>query len=411
MWGCVQRFLFSVALCCLFSACSSFVHAQPSTDSLNAERVVALARARAPQVRIAESRVLEARGRLASSRALSTENPTIEGVAARSDRFERRTQWELSVPIGIGLGWAGRTGVARAELERDQQLVADARRGAVGAALAAYYGVLHASRLVDLARVRLSVAADLRRSAFERHQAGDAPRLETLLTEMEEVRAESQLLAERELLARERIRLAATLGLPSGEQLLIAGDLEDRALIERTLASAGPERRADVAAADREVRAAKAARNLARGDLLPGLALRLNYGHEEGGPLVQRGLAVTVPLFQYGQESRSLARAREGRAQADLERIENAATAELEGLERIVQLSASAADSLSSRAMPRVAESEDMVRESYRAGKIDLPSLLLVRRDLLDTRREYLDRLLDAALAGIDLAVAKGHFQ
>ena len=52
-----------------------------------------------------------------------------------------------------------------------------------------------------------------------------------------------------------------------------------------------------------------------------------------------------------------------------------------------------------------------MVRESYRAGKMDLPALLLVRRDLLETRREYLDRLLDAALAGIDLAVARGHFQ
>ena len=368
---------------------------------------MALARARAPQVRIAESRVLEARGRIASSRAFGTENPTIEGVAARSDRFERRTQWELNVPIGIGLGWAGRTGVARAELEREQQLVADARRGAVGAALAAYYGVLHASRLIDLARVRLSVAADLRRSASDRHQAGDAPRLEMLLTEMEEVRAESQLLAEGELLSRERIRLAAALGLPSGEQLLVAGDLEDRSLIERTLGNPGPEHRADVAAADREVRAAKAARNLARGDLLPGLAFRLNYGHEEGDPLVQPGLAVTVPLFQYGQESRALARARESRAQADRERIVNAAASEQEGLEKIARLSASAVDSLSARAMPRVAESEDMVRESYRAGKIDLPSLLLVRRDLLDTRREYLDRLLDAALAGIDLAVAK----
>ena len=409
--GRMQRLLLLWASFVLWVSSSASAQGQPSPDSLTAERVVALAGVHAPQVRIAESDVVGARGRLAAARALGRENPTIEGVASTEDRFERRTQWELSVPVGVGLGWAGRVGVARAELEREQLLVADARRGAVGAALAAYYRVLHTSRRVELARERLAVAADLRRSAQARHRAGDVARLEVLLTESEEVRAESELLAEEGVLARERIGLAISLGLPLTERLPIAGDLEDRSLIQRTLDGGGPARRADVLAADREARAAKAARRLARGDLLPGLAFRLNYGHENGEPLVQPGLAVTVPLFQSGQESRALARAREDRAEAELDRLENAVTAEVEGLERAFQSAGRAADSLAARALPRVAESEGMVRESYRAGKIDLPALLVVRRDLLDTRREYLDRLLNAALAGIDLAVAKGHFQ
>jgi outer membrane protein, heavy metal efflux system len=407
----MQRSHLVFAACGLLLSGSAFAQPQPSADSLTADRVVAIARARAPQVRIAESAVLEARGRLAGARALGMENPTIEGVAATEDPFERRTQWELSVPIGIGLGWAGRVGVARAELEREQQRLADARRGAVGAALAAYYRALHAARQVDLGRERLSVAADLRQSALDRHRAGEVPRLEVLLTETEEVRAESQLLKDEEVLTRERIALAAALGLPSENRVLLEGDLGDRSLIERTLDGAAPARRADVLAADREVRAAKASGTLARGDLLPGLAFRLNYGHENGEPLVQPGLSITVPLFQYGQESRGLARAREDRAKAELERTANAAAAEVEGLEKVFQSAGHAVDSLATRALPRVAESEGMVRESYRAGKMDLPALLLVRRDLLDTRREYLDRLLDAALAGIDLAVAKGHFQ
>ena len=49
--------------------------------------------------------------------------------------------------------------------------------------------------------------------------------------------------------------------------------------------------------------------------------------------------------------------------------------------------------------------------DSFTDHERDLPELLLVRRALLDTRREHLDRLLEAALAGIDLAVARGHFQ
>jgi cobalt-zinc-cadmium efflux system outer membrane protein len=384
---------------------------QALPDSLNAERVVALARARAPLVRLAESHVLEARGRLAGARAFAQDNPTIEGVAGTGDRFERRTQWELNVPVGIGPGWLGRTGVARAELERERQLVADARRGAVGAALAAYYRVLHASRRVELARERHSVASEVERAAVERHRAGQAPRLEVLVTETEGVRAESELRAEEQGLARARMALAGILGLPSGERLAIAGDLADRSLVTQTLAAAGPAQRADVLAADQELRAARAAKRLARTEFLPGLAFRLHYGHEAGDVLVQPGVAVTVPLFQNGQESRRVARAREMRATSELERTRNTAAAEVEGLEKVYEAATSAAEQLGSRAMPHVLESESMVRESYRAGKMDLPALLVVRRDLLDTRREYLDRLLDAALAGIDLAVARGHFQ
>lgn len=407
----MQRLLLLWGACGLLVAGTAIAQPQSSPDSLTAERVVTLARARAPQVRIAESAVIAARGRLASARALGRENPTLEGVAAREDRFEQRTQWELRVPIGIGIAWLGRTGVAAADLAREQQLVADARRGAAGAALASYYRALYALRRADLARERRAVAADLRRSAVERNRAGDAPRLEVLLGETEDLRALSEQLAEEELLARERMGLAATLGLPSGEGLRLAGSLEDRSLIERTLEGQAPARRADLMAADRELGAAKAARNLARGEVLPGLAFRLNYGHENGEALVQPGLAITVPLFQYGQENRALAHAREDRAKAELERVESAASSQVESLEKVFRSAELAVDSLGARAMPRVAESEKMIGESYRAGKIDLSSLLLVRRDLLDTRREYLGRLLDAALAGIDLAVARGNFQ
>jgi cobalt-zinc-cadmium efflux system outer membrane protein len=94
-----------------------------------------------------------------------------------------------------------------------------------------------------------------------------------------------------------------------------------------------------------------------------------------------------------------------------LERLQNAAAAEFEGFRGIYEQASAAAEQLGDRGLPRVRESETMARESYRAGKLDLPALLVVRRELLDARREHVDRLLDAALAGIDLAVAMGSFQ
>lgn len=393
-------------------ACSA-AGAQPGSDTLTAERVVALARARAPQVRLAESEVVAARGRLSGARALGQENPSIEGVATTDDRFEQRTQWELTVPIGIGLAWAGRSGVAGAELERERRLAADARRGAVGMALAAYFRVLHGARRVELARERRALAADLSTTSSERHRAGEVPRLDVLLAETEEIRAESQLLGEQQGLARERIALAAALGLRSGENLVVAGDLADRSVVEPALEphSPGAGARADVLAAESELRAARAAGDLARADLLPGLAFRFNYGHESGEPVAMPGVAVTVPIFQYGQESRQLARAREARARVELERLQNAAAAEIEGFRGIYEQASAAVEQLGDRGLPRVRESEAMARESYRAGKLDLPALLVVRRELLDARREHVDLLLDAALAGTDLAVAMGSFQ
>lgn len=381
--------------------------ARSQPDTLTADRVVALARARAPEVRAAEADVLAARGRVASARSFARENPTLEGVASRDAGFERRTQWELSVPIGIGLHWLGRTAEAGAELQREQHRVAEARRGAVGAALSAYYRALHARRRVELAGERRTLATELFRTATERHRTGAAPRLEVLLTEIEQSRAESELHDEEQSLARARIELAARLGLPFGT-LALGGDLTDRAVLT---SGAVAEARADVRGAESELRAAKAARTLARSELLPGLAFRMNYGHEGGGPVVQPGLAVTVPLFQQGQEARAAAQAREARAAAELERLRNATGAEVEGLRLAYAASVAAVDELGTRAMPRVEASEDMSRESYAAGKIDLPSLLVVRRELLDARREYVDRLLAAALAGVDLAVAEGRFQ
>ena len=53
-------------------------------------------------------------------------------------------------------------------------------------------------------------------------------------------------------------------------------------------------------------------------------------------------------------------------------------------------------------------DSEAMALEGYRAGKLTLPTLLLLRRQLLEARRDAADRLLETALLGINLAQSLG---
>lgn len=400
----------SVFLCCLclWSTCAVIQAGGATHDTLTAARIIELARTRAPEVLIAQTRVLEARGRLTGARALVQENPVIEAVANQDRRFERRTELELTVPIELGIRRSKRIGVASAEVQREGHLTDDTRRRAIGAALAAYYRVLHVEQHIVVARERKALAEELQRVATEKYRTGDAARLDVNVAETELSRAESEVLSAERALAGTRVDLAIVLGLPWAATLGVVGDLADRSLLAQQPAGAEPEQRPDVLAAQSEVKAAAAQLSLARAALVPDVALRWNYGHEDGQAVARPGLALTVPLFNHGQGERGEARARRERARVELERTRAAATAEAEAARAALAAAVAAARQLEEHGVPRALETESMARESYRAGKMDLLGVLVVRREALETRREYLDRLLEAALSAIDVAVATG---
>ena len=63
---------------------------------------------------------------------------------------------------------------------------------------------------------------------------------------------------------------------------------------------------------------------------------------------------------------------------------------------------------LEAEALPGLDENEALSARSYEVGQIGLPDLLLIRREMLDTRTAYLDTLLEAALARVDLDASAG---
>ena len=67
-----------------------------------------------------------------------------------------------------------------------------------------------------------------------------------------------------------------------------------------------------------------------------------------------------------------------------------------------------AVEELEASALPLLDENESLARRSYEAGEMGLAELLLVRRETLDTRREYLDRLRAAAVAAVDVLASAG---
>jgi cobalt-zinc-cadmium efflux system outer membrane protein len=336
--------------------------------------------------------------------ARARENPTVD--VAAGPRWASETTTDVEVSLAVPVDLAGRRGAriaaAEAEAARDERLAEDAVRAASGEAVAAFYRVLFAERRLKLSEDWLALAEELHRTAVERQRAGDIAQFEVNLADADVGRAASAVAAEKSLVARARGQLAAALGL--AELPAVEGDLGDRRLFDTTSAATRDDLRA--AAAERDVARAEASLSDAR--RWPGIDLRVSYAREEDADILLGGIGITLPLFDRGQGDAARAGARRERAEAELDAKTTAATAEAAGAREAYRLAIEAVAILEQRALPRAVENEALAREAYRAGKIDLAAFLLIRRDALDVRREHLDRLLEAALAGIDLWVAVG---
>lgn len=380
-------------------------------EVLTRARIIELARTRAPAVRIAETRIVESRGRLVGARVLLPENPALDINAGPSWAAQRRTDLDLdatlATPIPLGGRRDKRIASAEAGVDRDTQLARDAQRRTVGDALAAYYRMLHAKARIELAQTRKTLADDLLQTATERKKAGDVAQLEVNVAAAEVARAESEVLAEQANLARTRAQLAIELGLASGDAIDVDGRLDERAPFD-ALASARTPDRPDVAAARAEVTGSVSDVALADALRFPDLSFRIGYKKDIEGQAVLAGFAISLPFFERGQGARAEARARRERAVVELDARQTASAIEIEAARATYRTAVEAVKGLDERGLRLAIQNEDMARQSYRAGKIDLPTLLLVRREALETRREYLERQLEAALAGVELASAIG---
>jgi outer membrane protein, heavy metal efflux system len=377
-------------------------------DPLTLARVIELARSRAPDVRIAQTRVAESRGALVGARVLLPENPVLEIDAGPRWSNDRTNDLDtaLTVPLQLGGRRDKRIASAEAQVERDSSLSRDAQRDAISVALTAYYQTAYAKARVALAKARKRLADELLQTANDRKKAGDVAQLEVNVAAAEVARAESEIFAEQANLARVRGELAIILGLRESESIDVDERLDDRSSFD-ALVSAPSTERADIAAARAEIRSASSEVSLADARRVPDLSFRIGYRREGSDDVLLGGFAISLPFFERGRGERAQARARRERATIELEQKQSSASVQVDAARGAYRATVDAVKKLD-EALPLAVQNEQMSGESYKVGKIDLSTLLLVRREALDTRREHLDRQLEAALAGVELSTAMG---
>jgi cobalt-zinc-cadmium efflux system outer membrane protein len=379
--------------------------------ALTLEQALALARERAPGVLVARARVDEAAARLQGASVLLQHDPTVEGAIGTRDADSASTaESALAVQQTFELGGRRRARIdgAAAELDVAGAAAEDASRGVVREAALAFHRALHARDGVRLAAQAETLAADGLRAAQVRYAAGDAPALDVDLARAALARARSALRAAEAAHEAELGRLRLALGLTREEPLAVEGTLGTRPSYDLAALLANAPARADRRALAAEIRAAEAGVRLGRGLGWPELGLGARHEREEGDEILSAEWSVTLPIFDRGRGVRAEAAARARRLRLAAATLDRAIDHEIRTALEVYRLRLAAVDEIEREALPLVEHNERLAERSYDTGGLGLVELLFVRRESLDTRREHLDRLLDAAAARTELEFHAG---
>jgi cobalt-zinc-cadmium efflux system outer membrane protein len=377
---------------------------------LTLEEALDLARARAARVIAAAGRVEEARARLAPASRRLRENPVLELSGGHRKAEESFTDYGVSASQGFEPSALRRARIAGAEAAVDMARaeLEDTRRLYLGEVAAAFARALAAEERLRISSEARRLADDLLATIERRFRMGEATALAINRARTAAARARAgQGAAEGERLGTVG-GLRALLGMEADEALSPAGALGEIPSYDLDALLARAAERADLQALAAGVREAEAQVRLGEALARPDFGLRTGYEHDEGAEVVSAGIAIALPWSRSGQEERAVGQVRASHLQAQREATRRAAMVEVRAAFEAWQRHVQAVRELEGTALPAVADNEALAQRSFEVGEINLGELLLIRQEILETRLSYLDLLLEARLAAVDLETKAG---
>jgi cobalt-zinc-cadmium efflux system outer membrane protein len=366
--------------------------------------VLARARDQAPQIVSARLVLEESRGRLAGASVRFQSNPQIDAaIGNRNGPDTRFTDLEL----GLGQSFepqarrSARIASANAAIAQTSANSAEVTRTVLRLAASAYYRAVHAKERIKLLNVTYELASSVYSAADRRFKAGDIAVLDVNIARasLARVRAEREGAEASKSIALGELR--QLLGLES--EVDVDGSLSRPGETDVNAALQTAAQRPELRALEAGIQEAEAELQLGLSFSKPEYGVGVRYAREEGDQIVLGGMTVTLPMFSKGQEQRAVGSARAARLRAELDAARSRVQIEVRAAFDAYSRRLSAVRMLETDAIPGLDENEQLTTRSFEVGQLGLPELLLIRREILDTRSQYLDALLEAALARIDL--------
>jgi cobalt-zinc-cadmium efflux system outer membrane protein len=372
---------------------------------LTLAEVLTTARERAPQIISARLGLAEARGRVVGA-AVRPGNPEVDVAAGPRRGDVRSTDLEFGLsqrfePPGLR---AARVAGANARLAEATASADETTRAVLRDAARAFYQAVAAVERIRLATTAETLAAAVLDAADRRHRAGDIPVLDVNLARAALARTRAERRAGEAEQAAALGSLKALLQLSGA--IAVQGSLALVPPPDATALAQAAEDRPELRALDAAVREAEADVAMARSLSRPEFGLGVRYAREEGSRIVLGGVTVTLPVFAKGQEPLAVGAARATRLRAELDAARSRIRVELETALGAYAHREAAARVLEAEALPSLDENDALTARSFEVGQIGLPDLLLIRRELLETRAQYLNTLLEAALARVEIDAA-----
>lgn len=378
--------------------------------SLTLQDALALARERGAGIALAQGRIGETRARQVQAGRRFQENPVLE--VESGPRFGDGTSLDFEASVTQGLD-SGRRRSARlagtqAALERAEADLDEVRRQLLRDVWTAFVRARTEGERAALLR-RSREAADALLAATERrYEAGEATALEQNRARTVAAGARADLMAAEATGSAVLAELKALLGLRPEATVDVRGDITPRPPLDLGALLARIDQRPDLRALAAGLREAEAEVLLGQALARPEWGVRGGVGREEDAEIVTAGVVVTLPVHNRGQETLAIGEARAAALRQEIATTRAAAEAEVRGRYVALERRLEAARELERTALPALDDNESLVLKSFEAGEIDLGELLLVRREILETRLAYLDRLLEASLTRFELEAAAG---
>jgi len=314
----------------------------------------------------------------------------------------------LSQEFELGGRRKARIAGAEAGIDRESATAQDAARRLLREVAVAFLRGLAAQERLRLLTETDRLASDFLKIAERRFQAGDIPVLEVNLsrTIAARTRAEVRIASADYAFALGELRVL--LGMQPGEVLSIRGELkETRQFQVESLVSLASDR-PDIGALLADIREAEAEVRLGAGFKRPDIGVAAAYQRDERSNIYRGGLKLTLPVFARGQELIATGTARAARIRGEIEALRFAIHHEIKSAFDAYQSRLEASQELEKGAIPSLSENEVLARRSYEEGEIGLAELLLIRREILETRMAYVNSLLEMRLIGVELEFRAG---
>jgi outer membrane protein, heavy metal efflux system len=389
----------------------SMAQKEPRDNALTLEQALNRARLKAPLLLSARARVEEARGRLKGASIILQANPTIEGTMGPRLSDQGRTmdgEFSVSQDFDVLGRRSARIAGAQIGVAREIAVSSETGRGLLRDVAVAFTRALAANEKLRVLTTAEQVSSSILETSERRYQAGDIPILEVNLAKNGTARARAELWAGRADLVTSLGELRVLLGMSPEEDFLVSGDLKTPKKYDLAALVSMAEDRPDIRVLESDLQGALSDVRLGNTFRLPDFGLIARYQRDQGDNLAQAGVRVTLPVFSRGQELTATGTARAARIRGELDAIKTAIRNEVKTAFDAYMYRAEALQKLERLALPSLLENETLARRSYEEGEIGLAELLLIRREILETRLTYVTTLLDAALAGVDLEFKSG---